>query len=324
MLSRTRLHTSDGPLLQRLQAMRIERSRRMAAATSMPVRGREEMAGGSSSGGKPAKKGKTRVVQDDDSSSDEDEKLSRGDEEVVFSGEQDEAPTLAYAEEDDYVKLLVLGFDGTLTLGGYIDETKKKKAMLSREDDPKAFKAFTKAELYEHVLNFGGENQVKALAGLFESLQEMDPPVEVRILSLGQKAAIMKALKTVGLLKFFSDDEAGTDGARIWGDDTPPFDGENTYKALVIQEWMDELKLDPNEVVFVDDDPFNIMMPGKNKKFGAANILAPGQAIEHPAAYSFTDKNAPGGSTLRRVEELCGLVDLDAEGGEEGAEGAED
>lgn len=311
MLARTRLG-DDGPLLQRLQAMRIERSRRMvAAATSMPVREREE--GGSSSGGKAAKKskGKTRVVHDDDSSSDEEEQ-SRGNEEIVFSGNQDRPATLTNAEDDDEVKLLVLGFDGTLTMGGYFDpEAKKMKHMSARDEDAEAF---MHAEDFEHVLNFGGINQIRALVKLFETLQDEEFGVELRILSLGQKRAIMHGLEEVGLLKFFSDDEAGTDGARIWGEDTPPFDGDSTYKALVLQDWMDELQLGPNEVVFVDDDPFNIKLPGRNAKYGAANILARGHAIEHPAAYSFVDKHTPGGSTLRRVEELCGLVDLDAEG----------
>ena len=61
----------------------------------------------------------------------------------------------------------------------------------------------------------------------------------------------------------------------------------------------------PDEVVVVDDDPANIDMPDKQRN-PASRLAREGHG---PALQPrFMD------GTMRIVEELCGLVDLDAEG----------
>lgn len=223
-------------------------------------------------------------------------------EDLMFSGEKDKV--VADHVDGNDVQMLVLGFDGTLTMVGYVDPVAMKRVeMTSRK-----YADFRLKTPEQHVLNFGGEAQIKALHELFERLQDFD--VELRILSLGTKKAIMYALglPKVDLLKYFSDDQAGKDGARIWGGDTPPLSDDKAYKGVVIEEWMQERGLQWDEVVVVDDDSVNIDMPEKGSRNpGIAKSLHPGHAILHDYTTLFMD------NTLRRVEELCGLVDLEAE-----------
>ena len=138
---------------------------------------------------------------------------------VLFSSKREKVEAHAVERDESRdVKMLILGFDGTLTMAGYIDpNTTTRVEMTSRN-----YADFRLKSKDEHVWNLGGAAQIEALKDLFEKLQDFD--IELRILSLGTKRAIMYALglPEVGLLKFFSDDAAGKNGARIWGGDTPP------------------------------------------------------------------------------------------------------
>jgi hypothetical protein len=297
---------AGGSAVQRLRAMRLGRERHMAAATAMPVRAREEREA-------QARAVRARTADEEESEEEESGEEEEGEEDaatlslvedVLFSKEGEASKVEAAAVDGNDVKLLVLGFDGTLTMAGYVDPDKMARVEMSSSKYAE-FRLKTEAE---HVLNLGGEKQVAALKDLFERLQEFD--VELRILSLGVKRAIMYALglPKVDLLKYFSNDAAGRDGARIWGGDTPPLSDDKAYKGVVIEEWMEQLDLEWDEVVFVDDDPVNVDMPDKGSRNpGIARSLHPGHAILHDYSQLFSD------DTLRRVEELCGLVDLEAE-----------
>jgi hypothetical protein len=305
---------NNAPILQRLQALRLGRARRMAAATAMPVRAREEReeaarAVRARTAAEEEEEEEEESGEESDEEDEEGEELGEEDaatldmvEDLMFSGEKDKV--VADHVDGNDVQMLVLGFDGTLTMVGYVDPVAMKRVeMTSRK-----YADFRLKTPEQHVLNFGGEAQIKALHELFERLQDFD--VELRILSLGTKKAIMYALglPKVDLLKYFSDDQAGKDGARIWGGDTPPLSDDKAYKGVVIEEWMQERGLQWDEVVVVDDDSVNIDMPEKGSRNpGIAKSLHPGHAILHDYTTLFMD------NTLRRVEELCGLVDLEAE-----------
>ena len=299
----------DAPILQRLQALRLGRERRMvAAATAMP-------AGDKRKGAPSDDAEEEEEMEEGEEQLDEESKGWLGTiKDVLFSSKREKVEAHAVERDESRdVKMLILGFDGTLTMAGYIDpNTTTRVEMTSRN-----YADFRLKSQQEHVWNLGGVEQIEALKDLFEKLQDFD--IELRILSMGTKRAIMYALglPEVGLLKFFSDDAAGKNGARIWGGDTPPLSDDKAYKGVVIEEWMQELGLHPDEVVVVDDDPVNIDMPDKGKRNpGIAPSLEKGHAILHDYSRRFID------GTMRIVEELCGLVDLDAEGkkGEEGGE----
>jgi len=299
----------------------------MAAATAMPVRAREEREEEEAARAVHARTAAEKEEEEEEESgeeSDEDdeegEEMGEEDaatldmvEEIMFSGEKDKVKA-DYVEGND-VKMVILGFDGTLTMAGYVDPVAMKRVeMTSRK-----YADFRLKSEEQHVYNLGGDKQIAALKDLFERLQAFD--VELRILSLGTKKAIMYALglPRVDLLKYFSDDKAGKDGARIWGGDTPPLSDDKSYKGVVIEEWMEELGLEWDEVVVVDDDSVNIDMPEKGTRNpGIAKSLHPGHAILHDYTTLFMD------DTLRRVEELCGLVDLDAEAAAAAAAAKED
>jgi len=304
---------NNAPILQRLQALRLGRARRMAAATAMPVRSREERE--EAARAVRARTAAEEEEEEEESGEESEEEDEEGEEmgeedaatldmveDLLFSGEKDKVEA-NYVEGND-VKMVILGFDGTLTMVGYVDPVAMKRVeMTSRK-----YADFRLKTPEQHVFNFGGEAQIAALKDLFERLQDFD--IELRILSLGTKKAIMYALglPQVDLLKYFSDDKAGKDGARIWGGDTPPLSDDKAYKGVVIEEWMEELGLHPDELVVVDDDSVNIDMPDKGTRNpGIAPSLERGHAILHDYTTLFMD------DTLRRVEELCGLVDLEAE-----------
>ncbi len=306
---------NNAPILQRLQALRLGRARRMAAATAMPVRSREEReeaarAVRARTAAEEEEEEEEESGEESDEEDEEGEEMGEEDaatlemvEELMFSGEKDKVE--ANYVDGNEVKMVILGFDGTLTMVGYIDPgpPAKRVEMTSRK-----YADFRLKTPEQHVYNLGGEKQIAALKDLFERLQDFD--IELRILSLGTKKAIMYALglPQVDLLKYFSDDKAGKDGARIWGGDTPPLSDDKAYKGVVIEEWMQELGLEWDELVVVDDDSVNISMPDKGTRDpGIAKSLHPGHAILHDYTTLFMD------DTLRRVEELCGLVDLEAE-----------
>ena len=215
-------------------------------------------------------------------------------------------------EEDLYekdIKLLVLDFDGTLTLT-IIPRTGGRPPMENVISD--RTKLFTETMTKQnHLDNFGGKETVEMWEDLFDELFEIG--VELRILSYGKKAPIVHALKTVGLINYFTSPD-GEEGDLVWARDTPPMvDDETAHKAYVIGTWMDDFHgetLDGAEVAFVDDDPNMIDQPlAGDDNQGVAQILAGGHARRHQVGF-FED-------TMQWIRDICGLTPAD-EAGEAG------
>jgi hypothetical protein len=206
--------------------------------------------------------------------------------------------------EDQYVKLVVLDFDGTMTLT-IVPRTGKRPPLTDvTSDKADLFKRMTKQN---HIDNFGGQATVDMWDDLFDELLEIG--VELRILSYGKKAPIVHALKQVGLINYFTSAD-GEEGDLVWAKDVPPLlDDETAHKAFVIGTWMDDFngeELDGGEVAFVDDDPAMIDAPlaGADNQ-GVQQILAGGHARLHQVGF-FED-------TMQWIRDICGLTPPDEE-----------
>ena len=146
---------------------------------------------------------------------------------------------------------------------------------------------------------------------LFKELQTASPPVELRILSYGKRAAIMKALECTGMLHFFTADSPGD---LIFGSDVAPLKDPDQYKALVVQTWMDEKGWKKNQVAYIDDDLANIdhesketETEGEDCEFdqGMNQVLAPGHMFWHErldpkAIYLFS-------KSFEWIRNICGI-----------------
>ena len=218
------------------------------------------------------------------------------------AGEQGEESEDLY---EKHVKLLVLDFDGTLTLT-IIPRTGRRPPLENVTSD--RTKLFTETMTKQnHVDNFGGQATVDMWDDLLDELLEIG--VEVRILSYGKKAPIVHALKQVGLINYFTSAD-GEEGDLVWAKDVPPLaDDETAHKAFVVGLWMDDFNgetLDGAEVAFVDDDPAMIDAPlAGDDNQGVAQILAGGHARLHQVGF-FED-------TMQWIRDICGLTPPDEE-----------
>lgn len=209
-------------------------------------------------------------------------------------GEEEETPL-----EEQYVKLVVLDFDGTMTMT-IVPRTGKRPPLTEvTSDKVDLFKRMTKQN---HIDNFGGQEAVDKWKELLQEL--IDHDIEVRILSYGKKESIVHALEEVGLADYFTTFDAEL-GNLVWGRDTPPLlDDDEAHKPYVIGTWMDDFhgaKLGAGEVIFVDDDPYNIDAPDRGEdNFGVAPMLAGGHARLHQTGF-YED-------TMQWIRDLCGLT----------------
>ena len=237
----------------------------------------------------------------------------RAAEEGGEASDRDKVPKVGAEEEGEesedlyekHVKLLVLDFDGTMTLT-IIPRTGNRPPLENVTSD--RTKLFTETMTKQnHIDNFGGQETVSMWEDLFDELLEVG--VELRILSYGKKAPIVHALKQVGLINYFTSAD-GEEGDLVWGKDTPPLlDDETAHKAYVIGTWMDDFNgetLDGAEVAFVDDDPAMIDTPlaGADNQ-GVQQILAGGHARLHQVGF-FED-------TMQWIRDICGLTPPDEE-----------
>lgn len=224
----------------------------------------------------------------------------------------------------DTVRLLVLDFDGTLTLSKEFVvagvETKALSTNLA------LFQNMTKEQ---HVENFGGSDTISEMKDLFDHILKLD--VEIRILSKGNKEAIVHALDKVGLVEYFtSTDENGDgDGDRVFGADTPlgfyyaeeepaEQDGEEGEegeedvskqvklsddgmdKAAAIQGWRDNFELEMDEVAFLDNDIANLTDP----ETGMEGVLDKGMYMLHTGAF---------GNSRPFLEMITGIIPIPLE-----------
>lgn len=204
-------------------------------------------------------------------------------------------------EPGGVLKMLVIGFDGTMTVLS-VDENGKPS------DDPTSKNAslFLNMTKGRHIRNFGGQSEVDKMKDIFERV--LKKGIEIRILSYGYKAAIQFALGAAGLADYFTDTNvegmpAPEDGSRIFGNEVPPLDDPESFKGSVVSEWLDDYDLDPNQVAFLDDDDANIGNPNPgpdSKDTGVAQILEAGYARMH-------DSGKPFSTSIPWIEKLCGL-----------------
>lgn len=196
---------------------------------------------------------------------------------------------------DGDVKLLVLDFDGTLTRAVKV-RIGPWAGTASSQHTNGIFKAMSASD---HVRNFGGTAEIEAMRGLFIRLRAIG--VQLRILSYGHKDNIVTALTTVGLIEYFT--EPGMQpGSLVFGSDVPPLSSsDEVYKALVMQEWMEELGLATDEVAFLDDDVNNVSTPAKGEDdVGVQQVLDPGHAHLHVGPFS---------TSIPWIEDICGLTE---------------
>ena len=203
------------------------------------------------------------------------------------------------------IKMLILDFDLTMTTTTY---PINKRGVAKRDVTADKTKLFTEGmSKQNHMDNFGGEERVGRMKELFDEL--IDNGTELRILSYGTKEAIVHALEEVGLADYFTekDEELGN---LVFGTDVPPLndppaEGEDPDKVVdklgVVAQWMDELDLNGDEILFLDDDIANIRTPIElgSEDRGVAQLLYPGHAHLHP--YGYFEQSEPW------IREMCGL-----------------
>ena len=217
-------------------------------------------------------------------------------EEEEDEGEEELAPP---------IKLLILDFDLTMTTTTY---PINKRGVAKKDVTANKTKLFTEGmSKQNHIDNFGGPVRVERMKELFDEL--IDNGTELRILSYGTKEAIVHALEEVGLADYFTEQDAEL-GNLVFGTDVPPLndppaEGEDPDKVVdklgVVAQWLDELDLNGDEVLFLDDDISNIRTPIElgSEDRGVAQILYPGHARLHP--YGYFAESEPW------IREMCGL-----------------
>ena len=208
---------------------------------------------------------------------------------VPDPNDQDEDDEDDEGDERD-IKLLVLDFDFVLTQAMYkLGDNPLVKGVTSQSD---AFRTMTNEQ---HMLNFGGENVVKRIKKLFKDLKELN--IRIRILSEGPRYQILKALRAIGALKYFTDTSTGSEvfGSKLFYD-------EYVTKYDIMVDWMKELNLKYGEVAFVDANRFNISEPAKgDNDRGLAQILG--------APHVHLNEGAFVGDTLQWIKDICGLTE---------------
>jgi hypothetical protein len=197
------------------------------------------------------------------------------------------------------INILILDFDGTMTVETMVSITNFVGKATS--DIKNLFQSMS-AE--DHVRNFGGADAIEQMKQLFGRL--LDIGVELRILSYGLNSNIVLALTQVGLIDYFTE-QGKAPGSRVFGMDVPPLnEGDDVYKALAVQGWMDDESLQSDEIAFLDDDRENVDMPERgDDNTGVAQLLANGHARLHTGPFS---------DSAKWIEDICGLTAPDAGG----------
>ena len=203
------------------------------------------------------------------------------------------------------IKCLILDFDNTLTRAVRVTLGAWSGNATSQDKD--LFQAMSRED---HVRNFGGAAVIEDIKVLFIQLRAIG--VELRILSYGFKEAIVHALTSVQLIEFFTE-PGKQPGSLVFGSDVPPLnESDEIYKALVVQEWMEEADWQPNEVAFCDDDINNIDTPERgDDNLGVAQVLAPRHAHQHEGD-NFT-------ASMQWIRDICGLTSPEAASGAAGS-----
>ncbi len=140
------------------------------------------------------------------------------------------------------VKAVVFDFDSTLSTPTFL--TRENQWAVA---DKKAI--FASMNETEIIANFGGSERISALDKLLSSLERAG--TVLFIVSIGYRAAFMPHLRSVGLLKFFSEE-------RIFGQDSPQLREVEFVKGRLIANIMSAMSWTHDEVLFIDDSKEHI------------------------------------------------------------------
>eukprot|EP00418_Pyrodinium_bahamense_P024932 CAMPEP_0179138724 /NCGR_PEP_ID=MMETSP0796-20121207/66276_1 /TAXON_ID=73915 /ORGANISM="Pyrodinium bahamense, Strain pbaha01" /LENGTH=199 /DNA_ID=CAMNT_0020838041 /DNA_START=22 /DNA_END=618 /DNA_ORIENTATION=- len=135
-------------------------------------------------------------------------------------------------------------YDSTLTIPQYIKRANK----YALADNPKLFAQMSEEEVFA---NFGGRERVQRLAAMLHGLVQNS--IELFIISLGFRDAILQHLSVVGLTGFFPP-------ARVFGQDSRELFAVGFRKARLIQWLLERHGWSRESALFVDDDNRHISL----------------------------------------------------------------
>ena len=140
------------------------------------------------------------------------------------------------------IKALILDFDSTISTPTFLQRTN----CWCVADNLKLFQSMSAAEI---VANFGGPERISTLQALLTALQRAG--VQLYIVSIGMKAAIVPHLNAAGLLQFFAEE-------KIWGQDCKELRELNFVKGQLIARLMQAQGWAHADVLFADDSKDHI------------------------------------------------------------------
>jgi hypothetical protein len=140
------------------------------------------------------------------------------------------------------VKAMVFDFDSTISQPHKIP----RFAQWAIADKVDIMSTMTSAEI---VTNFGGKERISALSVFFSALQASG--IELFIISIGFKIALVPHLDHVGLSSYFQSD-------RIWGQDCAELRAVKYVKAQLIHHIMTQNGWIKTDLLFVDDSASHI------------------------------------------------------------------
>jgi phosphoglycolate phosphatase-like HAD superfamily hydrolase len=148
-------------------------------------------------------------------------------------------------EESDKggVKAIVFDFDSTLSSPHKIE----RFGQWAIADKIDILGAMTDAEI---VTNFGGHERIAALKEMLDAIQSN--AVELFIISIGFKCALVPHLEKVGISTYFQAD-------RIWGQDSIELRAVSYVKSALIQQIMTQHGWNKSNMMFVDDSANHIL-----------------------------------------------------------------
>lgn len=159
------------------------------------------------------------------------------------------------------VKLVVYDFDQTITASHLYYELSQSAIS---DDSNGQTDALSQMKDKELLSIFGGQDRLEAVDKHFKKLKDND--IELAIISYGYVQVIKDALTRMNLFeKYFKD-------SRIIGNDSIELqeNGVNGNKSECIKRQFQEnnQKLKPKQIIFVDDDKYNILEAEGDKEQG--------------------------------------------------------
>jgi phosphoglycolate phosphatase-like HAD superfamily hydrolase len=140
------------------------------------------------------------------------------------------------------VKALILDFDSTISCATFLPRAQQWCVA----DNVALFESMSDDE---RVHNFGGLARIAALDALLAALEAAS--VQLYIISIGYKTALVPHLRTVNLAHYFADE-------RTFGQDSIELRECSFVKAMLIRQIMRKQGWTAEDVLFVDDSTEHI------------------------------------------------------------------